>query len=211
MLTISDIPPLLAGLIVGFYWARVIKLVLKTRKLTGKAANFVPPEPLGRLLRILWYPTVVAWIVLPLIGAFWRDAPQFIHAYRAIPILHWAGLAIAIVAMGATLVCWKRMGKSWRMGIDPNEKTRLVFSGPFAYVRHPIYALSSILMLATLVAAPSPALGIAAFIHLLFLQWEARREERYLIQTHGATYEDYMRHVGRFTPRSLSPYRSTGG
>jgi hypothetical protein len=110
VLTISDIPPLLAGLIVGFYWARVIKLVLKTRKLTGKAANFVPPEPLGRLLRILWYPTVVAWIALPLIGAFWRDAPQFIHAWRAIPILHWVGLGVAILAMGATLVCWKRMG-----------------------------------------------------------------------------------------------------
>lgn len=41
-----DWPALCVGLIVAFYWARVIKLVLKTRRLTGRAANFFPPETL---------------------------------------------------------------------------------------------------------------------------------------------------------------------
>ncbi|HMB96109.1 MAG TPA: hypothetical protein VKK61_08735, partial [Tepidisphaeraceae bacterium] len=54
------------GLIVAFYWARVLRLVYKARKQTGKSANFLPPEPIGRLLRILWYPTVVIWISQPL-------------------------------------------------------------------------------------------------------------------------------------------------
>ena len=32
------------------------------------------------------------------------------------------GLVIAALALAGSIVCWKRMGKSWRMGIDPGEK-----------------------------------------------------------------------------------------
>jgi protein-S-isoprenylcysteine O-methyltransferase Ste14 len=98
------------------------------------------------------------------------------------------------------------MGKSWRMGIDPNEKTQLVFSGPYAYVRHPIYALSSWMMVGSVLAVPTVAMCVLAIIHISFLQWEARREEKYLVQLHGPGYVEYLAHVGRFVPKSLSPY-----
>jgi protein-S-isoprenylcysteine O-methyltransferase Ste14 len=191
------------GLIVGFYWARVLRLVYKTRKQTGRAANFLPPELLGRVLRILWYPTVVIWILLPLAVAGGLMRARFFH-----PILSAIGVPIALFALLATMICWKRMGTSWRMGIDPGEKTRLVCTGPYAYVRHPIYALSSLLMLASVIAVPTPLMIVVGLIHLIFLQWEARREEMYLLQTHGEEYGLYLQHVGRFFPRSLSPYQS---
>jgi protein-S-isoprenylcysteine O-methyltransferase Ste14 len=46
----------------------------------------------------------------------------------------------------------------------------------------------------------------AAAVHLLLLQWEARREERHLSQIHGAEYDQYRAAVGRFFPRSLAGY-----
>jgi protein-S-isoprenylcysteine O-methyltransferase Ste14 len=98
------------------------------------------------------------------------------------------------------------MGKSWRMGIDPGERTQLVFTGAYAYVRHPIYALSSLLMLASVAAVPAPLMIVVAVIHLCFLQWEARREERYLEQLHGADYASYLQHVGRFFPKAFRAY-----
>jgi protein-S-isoprenylcysteine O-methyltransferase Ste14 len=48
------------------------------------------------------------------------------------------------------------MGKSWRMGINPNEKTQLIVSGPYAYIRHPIYAIQSLMLLASMILLPSP-------------------------------------------------------
>jgi len=183
-------PALAIGLIVGFYWARVIKLVLKTRRDTGRAANFVPPELLGRILRIIWYPTVAAWIVVPLIITFVRRLPPPLVPLYTEPLITWPAVAVASAALYGTLICWRKMGRSWRMGIDPGEKTQLVFTGAYAYVRHPIYALSSLL------------------IHLTFLQWEARREERYLVQLHGADYGSYLSHVGRFVPKALRAYSS---
>jgi len=193
-------------MIVGAYWSRVLRLVYKSYKQTGHNAGFWPAESLGRALRFLWFPAILLWFVLPLLVAF-RSRPLIGTRYLlSIPILEWLGVLVAVFAFGATLVCWKKMGKSWRMGIDPGEKTQLVFTGPYAYVRHPIYALSSLLMLASMIAVPTPAMLVIGAIHLIFLQWEARREERYLVGAHGDSYAQYLRRVGRFFPRSFGGY-----
>jgi len=206
----SNWPALIVGLLVAAYWARVVRMVRRTRKAAGHGANFVPPEPLGRALRVLWMPVVGLWVLLPLLAFFVPMVPRGVEFALGrvfyVPLLAWGAALVAIAAFAATLVCWKKMGKSWRMGIDPDDKTQLVCSGPYAYVRHPIYALSSLLMLMTMVVVPSPLMLAVGFIHLALLQWEAGREERYLIQLHGEDYRTYRSHTGRFLPRSLSGY-----
>ncbi len=191
---------IISGLIIGFYWARVIKLVLKQKKKHGESAQFVPAEPLGRVLRVIWYPVVGFWI--------WHAWGVLLHVPRGkimqplivSPWLGFPALGVMAIALGLTMVCWRKMGKSWRMGILPGEKTQLVVSGPYSRVRHPIYALSSLLMLASVAALPTIPLMVAAALHLAFLQWEARREEGNLIRVHGETYLAYMRSTGRFIP-----------
>jgi protein-S-isoprenylcysteine O-methyltransferase Ste14 len=121
-------------------------------------------------------------------------------------VVGWIAVGIATVAFGITWVCWIKMGKSWRMGIDPNEKTQLIFNGPYAYVRHPIYGLSQVLMLSTLAAWPTPLMLVLAALHLFLMQWEVRREDKYLVQLHGPAYAEYMKHVGRFVPR-ITPWK----
>jgi protein-S-isoprenylcysteine O-methyltransferase Ste14 len=86
------------------------------------------------------------------------------------------------------------------MGIDPAERTSLVVAGPFAYVRHPIYALSQLMMLASVVAVPSYVMIAVGVMHIVLLQWEVRREEAHMLQVHGAAYTDYCARVGRFIP-----------
>ena len=89
------------------------------------------------------------------------------------------------------------------MGIDPGERTPLIATGPFAYVRHPIYALSAVMMAATAAAVPSPLMLAAAAVHLALLLWESRREEKHLLRVHGNAYEAYRARVGRFVPRPV--------
>ena len=93
------------------------------------------------------------------------------------------------------------MGKNWRMGIDPNEQNPLIVTGPYAYVRHPIYALSQAMLVLTVLAIPSPLMIAAGVMHVLLLQWEARREEGHLRGVHGTKYDEYCEGVGRFVPR----------
>jgi protein-S-isoprenylcysteine O-methyltransferase Ste14 len=199
-----DWPALAIGLIVGFYWARVIKMVLKTRRLTGRAANFFPPETLGRILRVIWYPNVAAWVLVPILCAFLPD-----RYFWQIPALEWAAVGLALIILYLTMICWRKMGKDWRMGIDPNEKNTLIITGPYALVRHPIYALQCLLAIMAFVAVPNLWLAIIAALQIVLLQWEARREERHMLSVHGQTYGDYMRQVGRFIPRGI--YRAEPG
>lgn len=199
-------PALAIGVIIAAYWWRVLRMAYKMRRRTGRAANFVPTEPLGKLLRLIWQPVVWLWIAHPLASAFLAQPPAALRLlYLSLPV-RWAAVIVAILAFVLTRLCWKRMGKSWRMGIDPAERTSLVITGPYAYVRHPIYALSSLLMIATVIALPTPLMIAVAIPHLLLLQWEARREERHLCRVHGQPYERYRMDVGRFIPRSLHRY-----
>lgn len=195
-------PAFILGFLLLCYWARVVRMAYKLRRKhkLELGANFIPPEPLGRLLRLLWNPVIILWITLPLLVAFRNHLPRFLTPIAQWPILAWCAVAVAIAAFAATWICWKRMGKSWRMGINPAEKTQLVITGPYAFVRHPIYALSSLLMLSSLVIIPSPSMLLIAVLHLFLLQWEARREENHLARLHGQAYLDYAAHTGRFIP-----------
>ena len=151
--------------------------------------------------RIFWFPVVILWIAIPLSSPFVRFSGWALRPLFDSVIVQVAGLIVAIVAFILTLICWKKMGTSWRMGVDPSENTVLITTGPYSRIRHPIYALSSLLMLATVVALATPLLLLMAVFHLILLQLEARREEKYLVDTHGPAYSEYVNRTGRFLPK----------
>src|SRR2546429_317587 len=157
------------GLIIAVYWARVLRLARKARRRTGRAANFLPPERVGRVLRIIWIPIVVIWVVHPFLVAAGLVHWAMLKPIYASPFIAWPAAAIAAVCFWASRACWKIMGRNWRMGIDPSEQTALVLSGPYRYVRHPIYALSQAMMLATVIAIPSPLMIGVGLTHILLL------------------------------------------
>jgi protein-S-isoprenylcysteine O-methyltransferase Ste14 len=197
----ANLPSVLVGILLAAYWLRVLHLARKIRREVGHTANVIPPGLFGWITRAIWFPVVFLWIAIPLSVPFIANPPWILRPLIVSPIVAWAALAVALTVFILTLICWKKMGKSWRMGVDPSEKTSLIVTGPFAHVRHPIYALSSVLMLATVAVQSSPLMIAVAITHLILLQMEARREETYLARLHGQAYLDYCQLVGRFFPR----------
>jgi protein-S-isoprenylcysteine O-methyltransferase Ste14 len=184
------------------YWGTVVRQALRVTRKEAHGVNLIPRERAGRWIRVLWIPTIVAWCVQP-----WLVLRNHFHhsaQHPAWTVVGFAGAAVCVGATIATFSCWREMGRSWRIGIDPEEKTQLVFSGPFRIVRHPIYTLSILLVLGTLATTPTPGMLVIAIVHIACLQFEARREEIYLLGKHGHVYADYMKHVGRFLPRTTS-------
>jgi protein-S-isoprenylcysteine O-methyltransferase Ste14 len=111
------------------------------------------------------------------------------------------GLILAIAGIGLTFAAQLAMGDSWRIGVDPEERTDLVTNGPFALVRNPIYSAMLPTVLGLVLMVPS-ALAIAAIVTLFAaLELQVRLvEEPYLLQVHGDAYADYAARVGRFVP-----------
>jgi protein-S-isoprenylcysteine O-methyltransferase Ste14 len=102
--------------------------------------------------------------------------------------VHVVGLCLFALGFGGTLYAQLAMGASWRIGVDPSERTALVTSGPFGLVRNPIYSA----MLPTLA-------GLALLVVALEIQVRAV-EEPYLVRAHGRDYASYAARVGRFVP-----------
>lgn len=111
------------------------------------------------------------------------------------------GVMLAAAGVTGTLLAQMAMGDSWRVGVDPTERTALVTNGPFELARNPIFTL--MLLTATGLTAMVP--NVAAVVGLgglvVGLQLQVRLvEEPYLHTIHGRAYTDYAASVGRFVP-----------
>jgi protein-S-isoprenylcysteine O-methyltransferase Ste14 len=92
------------------------------------------------------------------------------------------------------------MGRHWRMDVSLKGEGELITDGPFAHVRHPIYALSMLLMICTLLVVPTAPMLVVAIAHLLLIHFKARHEELHLLRAHGEVYRRYLARTGRFFP-----------
>jgi protein-S-isoprenylcysteine O-methyltransferase Ste14 len=111
------------------------------------------------------------------------------------------GLVLALSGVVLTFAAQVAMGESWRIGVDPAERTELVTSGPFALVRNPIFSGMIPTALGLTLMVPNwPALvGLAVLVISLELQVRVV-EEPYLLKVHGERYASYAAAVGRFLP-----------
>jgi protein-S-isoprenylcysteine O-methyltransferase Ste14 len=111
------------------------------------------------------------------------------------------GLILAIAGIGLTFAAQLAMGDSWRVGVDPEERTDLVTDGPFELVRNPIYSAMLPTVFGLVLMVPS-VLAVAAICALFVgLELQVRQvEEPYLLKVHGEEYASYAARVGRFLP-----------
>ncbi len=113
-------------------------------------------------------------------------------------------LLAAITLAGLAFTWWARihLGRLWSGAITRKQDHRIVDSGPYGLVRHPIYTgLIAAIVASALAEATAPALGGAVLIVLSF--WvKARAEERFLAGELGTdAYAPYRRRVPMLLPR----------
>lgn len=207
------------------YWACVCAMAVRVRRKahkSGRAAHvLVPAQRSEQIMWLIWIPLVVAWIALPgvaagrPIGESWSLAlPSFVENYGALALRVVAAL-VAVGCLLGSIRCWGHMGEHWRMAVDPNQRGPLLTDGPFGAVRHPIYALSILMMTCSLIAVPTPLMALVAAIHVALMNLKARNEERFLRERHGQAFVDYCGRTRRFIPRfgrrSPPPGQDTGG
>jgi cobalt-zinc-cadmium efflux system protein len=112
-----------------------------------------------------------------------------------------AGGVLAVVGIVATLVAQASMGASWRIGVDEVERTALVTTGVFGWVRNPIFTAMIVTSLGLSLMVPNPVSLAATALLVVAIQLQVRGvEEPYLRCTHGQAYAAYASSVGRFVP-----------
>ena len=111
------------------------------------------------------------------------------------------GVALAVAGIAGTLWAQFAMGESWRVGVDTEERTALVTSGPFRWVRNPIYTAMLVFSVGLTLVVPNVA-SVAALVAIVStLEYHVRAvEEPYLVRVHGTEYTRWASHAGRFLP-----------
>lgn len=126
--------------------------------------------------------------------------------YLSIPLLDWFRLVmVGVGALGIflTLWGWQTLGKNWVHCLDQKEfqqrKTAtLVTSGPYHYVRHPMYSGAFTFLIAQALVAANWLILLPALATTILFYSQIGKEEAMLIDRFGDEYREYMKRTPRF-------------
>lgn len=112
--------------------------------------------------------------------------------------------ALAGVMLLGLLLTWIariHLGRLWSSAITRKEQHQVVDTGPYAFVRHPIYAGIIIALIATALTEATLVALLGATLIALGLWLKARAEERFLMLELGSdAYGSYCRRVPMLIP-----------
>jgi protein-S-isoprenylcysteine O-methyltransferase Ste14 len=108
------------------------------------------------------------------------------------------GLVILATSLAGTYIAQGNMKKSWRVGIDEQQKTELVTTGIFGYSRNPIYVGMLASITGLFMVTPNAFTLLLMVVGYLLVQVQVRVEEDFLLKMHGPVYLNYKTSVRRF-------------
>ena len=142
------------------------------------------------------------WVFVIVIALYLLDSAWIVWSYFVIPVwARWAGLGLGILAV--PLVWWahRTLGESFSYALEVKDEQRLVTSGPYARVRHPVYTSHIVFNLGMVFVASNRILLLIWALGIPFTYQRMSSEEKMMIEEFGEEYVEYMKHTGRLFPR----------
>lgn len=149
-----------------------------------------------RLAGLACFLLLVAYLLNPA-WVSWATAPWLIW-------VRVAGLVLSAACLPVIYSLFRHLGKNVTDTVALHDDHELVTTGPYRFVRHPLYTAGSMLWLGILLAT---TLWVLLFIFvpgLWLLVRRTRREEANLAARFGEEYRAYAARTGRFFPRLLA-------
>ena len=153
-------------------------------------------------------PTTEVWVYRGCITAgavlLWHRTGELMGAQRLwYPTYNGAYALAGVTFLGILFAWWARihLGRLWSGAVTRKEGHRVVDTGPYGIVRHPIYTgLGTATVATAAVVSTLPAIAGGGLI-LLGMYIKARLEERFLAAELGAgAYGAYRTHVPMLVP-----------
>ena len=191
-------------------------------------AEFQPHLVVGISFGVLWLGWIISWLVAALWAsrAAKRPALREEATYRVMTIAGgalmfvqfrgpnrpdlfwlpeaWVQWVLLVVALGGIAFAWWariHLGTLWSGRVTRKDDHRIVDTGPYGIVRHPIYTGLLAALYATVLAFPGPfnTAGVAILTVAFVIKY--RLEERFLMQELGAeAYQEYRQRVPALVP-----------
>jgi protein-S-isoprenylcysteine O-methyltransferase Ste14 len=189
-----------------------------------KAVTIEPRQ----VLEILWLAWLISWVAASFWSGPTRKRAATLETWRyraamiaggvlLVPVTGWllgekplweisfGGMyaLAALMSAGLALTWWARiyLGPLWSSVITRKEDHQIIDTGPYAFVRHPIYSGLIIALVATAAAEGRLTALFGAALIILGVWQKARTEERFLSTEFGLdSYDAYRRRVPMLIP-----------
>ena len=128
------------------------------------------------------------------------NASQFVSAPLVTSIAGELTGAI-LVLLGLALAAWARvhLGRNWGMPMTLKENPELVTSGPYRFVRHPIYSGVLLAMVGSALIGGVFWFLVFIFFGIYFI-YSAKNEEKLMLQQFPDHYPAYMKRSKMLIP-----------
>jgi protein-S-isoprenylcysteine O-methyltransferase Ste14 len=142
-------------------------------------------------------PTVISiFLLLPHRHSLWLS-----HRFLPpIDVFHWLGVGILAFGLGFSVWARVHLARNWSGTVTLKENHELIRTGPYRYVRHPIYTGLLLGVLGSaIVGGERHGLLAVGFLVLGFVI-KLRMEERWMGETFGEQYAQYKKEVAALIP-----------
>ena len=180
--------------IVGWMWLAIF-IIWAISGLTAKDTVGSRSDARARLL--VW-GVWLGWFLLFSRGSRFEWLAERIFPMG--PASAYTGFALTAVGLGFALWARLAIGRNWGGLITVQEGHKVVRTGPYAIVRHPIYSGFMLATFGTAIVFGQVAGLIATALVVLSWGYKSRLEERFMIEQFGSEYEDYRHQVKALIP-----------
>ena len=154
-------------------------------------------QPQG--VRIFFFPAllVVAGILL------FSENTSGILVQRIIPDtlpVNLAGLILTLAGIGFTYWARLHLGRFWSSMPVIRVDHKLIRTGPYRFVRHPIYSGLLFGLIGTIIVVGTLVVILAVFVVLMVFFWKIMAEEKVLLEEFGDEYTQYKKEVPALIP-----------
>ncbi len=113
----------------------------------------------------------------------------------------WLGAGIGILCVFGVYWLFSSIGSGITATSATRREHRLVTSGPYRWVRHPLYTVGSALFVAFGLMADNWFIALLGLLAFVAMAIRTPKEEANLIAKFGDEYREYMKRTGRFLPK----------
>ena len=115
--------------------------------------------------------------------------------------MRWSGAGLATASLPLSYWVFTTIGRNITPTVSTRKDHKLVTSGPYRWVRHPLYTTGSLFFVSLSLLAANWFTGLTSISVLVMLLVRLPKEEAKLIEQFGDEYREYMRQTGRLLPR----------
>jgi protein-S-isoprenylcysteine O-methyltransferase Ste14 len=126
-------------------------------------------------------------------------------SWASLPLPLWVSwMGVLVALLGFAILQWAQntLGKNWSDTPRMMQEQALITSGPYQFIRHPIYTAFLLILGSTLLISANWFLGLA-WIGMTLIEVTSRIgfEESLMLEYFGDQYRDYMKKTGRLIPK----------